>query len=79
MAQTRQDPALHHLDGDLDLGLVARLAHACRHDGGAVVGRHLLVGAVDPRLVATCGSDAGLEIVAVMCRPLLCAGPPASL
>ena len=54
MAQPGQYPSLNHLHGDLDnLGLVTRLAHPCRHDGGAVVlCGHLLIGAIDPRLVA---------------------------
>ena len=44
VAQPGQHPALHHLDGDLDLGLVARPAHPGRQHGGAVMRRHVLVG-----------------------------------
>ncbi len=64
VAQPGQDPALHDLDGNLDLGLVARLAHPRRQDRRAVVGGHVLVGPADARLVAAGRGDAGLEVVA---------------
>ncbi len=64
VAQAGQDPALDDLYPNLDLGLVARLADPGRHHGRAVVRRHLLVGAVDPGLIAAGGGDAGLEVVA---------------
>jgi hypothetical protein len=64
VAQPGQDPALDHLHPNLDLGLVAWLADARRYHRGAVVGCHLLVAAVDSRLVAASGGDAGLEVVA---------------
>ncbi len=62
--QPGQHPSLHDLDADLDLGLVARLAHPRRQDRRAVVGGHVLVGPADPRLVAAGCGDAGLEVVA---------------
>src|SRR3989454_7402094 len=52
IAQPRQNPSLNDENRRLDLGLVARLARPRRHDGGAVMGREILVGPVDPRLVA---------------------------
>ena len=64
VAQPRQDQALDDQHGDLDLGLVARLARPRRQDGRAVMGGEVLVGAVDARLVAAGGRDPGLEIVA---------------
>jgi hypothetical protein len=53
-----QDPSLDDLDADLDLGLVARLARSGRDHGGAVMGRHLGVGAVDVGLVEAGLGDA---------------------
>ena len=64
MAQARQDPALDDQHRDLDLGLVARLAHPRRQDRRAVVRGEILVGAIDPRLVAAGGGDAGFQVVA---------------
>jgi len=63
MAQPRQDPALHHLHADLDLGLVARLVGAGRHNRRAVVPRHLAIRPVHRRLVKAGAGDAGLEVV----------------
>jgi hypothetical protein len=48
VAEPGQDPTFDHLHRDLDLGFVAGLAHAGRHDGGAEVAGHLLLGRVDP-------------------------------
>ena len=62
--QTGQHPTLHDLDSDFDLGFVTRPPDAGRQDGGAVVAGHVLVGAVDPGLVAARGGHAGLEVVA---------------
>ncbi len=63
-AELGQYPSLHHQDGDFDFCLVARLAHARWHDRRAVMRRHILIGAIDPRLIAARGDDAGLEVVA---------------
>ena len=63
VAQTGQDPALDDLDGDLHLGLVARLSRPRRHDGGAVVGRHVGIGPVDLGIVKAGPDDAGLEVI----------------
>ena len=51
VAQAGQDPALDDLDGDLDLGLVARPARPGRQDRRAVVRGEVLVGPVQPGLV----------------------------
>ena len=64
IAQPRQNPSLNDENRRLDLGLVARLARPRRHDGGAVMGREILVGPVDPRLVAARRRHPGLQIVA---------------
>ena len=64
VAQPCQDPALHDLDADLHLGLVARLVGPGRHDGRTVVRRHLAIGPVHRRLVEAGAGDARLEIVA---------------
>ena len=63
VAQTRQDPALDDLHAPLDLGLVARLAHACRQDRHAIVLGELGVGAVQVRLVAMRPIHAALQVV----------------
>jgi hypothetical protein len=64
MANARQHPSLDDLNRDLDLGLVARLAHAGRqHDEAVVVGQ-VLIGSVDARLVARWLGHAGFQIVA---------------
>ena len=62
--QPRQNPALHDLNTDLDLCLVARLVWTRRHDRGAVVRRHVGVGAIDQRLVEAGARDPGLQVVA---------------
>ena len=49
VTQPRQDPALRDLDGDLDLGLVARLARPRRHDGRAVMGGEVLIDSLEAR------------------------------
>ena len=64
MPQPGQHPTLHELNRNLDLCLVARFAHPRRHDGGAVVRRHVGVAAVDAGFVATGRGDARLEVVA---------------
>src|ERR1700754_3088896 len=51
IAKTRQDPALYDLHPNLDLRLVAWLPRPCRYDRGAIVPRHLTVGALHARLV----------------------------
>ena len=52
IAQPRQNPSLDDKNRRLDLGFIARLAWPCRHDGGAVMGREILVSPVNPWLVA---------------------------
>ena len=47
IAQTRQDPALRDLDGDLNLRLVLWASRPRREDRGAVMARHLGVGSVE--------------------------------
>ncbi len=64
VAQPRQDPALHHLHADLDLCLVTRFVWTGRDDCGAVVRRHVGVGAVDRRLVEAGLGDPGPQVVA---------------
>ena len=64
IAQTRQDPALRDLDGDLNLGLVLWASRPRREDGGAVMARHLGVGSVETGIVAIGVGDGGLEIIA---------------
>ena len=64
IAQPGQHPSLHDLDSDFDLGFVSRPANTGRQNGRAVMAGHVLVRAADPRLIATSGGDAGLEVVA---------------
>ena len=64
VAKGHEDLALGDLHADLDLGLVARLAHAGGHDHASVVGGELGVGGVDLGLVAIRALDAGLQVVA---------------
>jgi hypothetical protein len=63
VAQGREDPALGHLDSDLDLGLVSRFARAGRDDGAAVVGGKIGIGAVELRLVSMRPIDCRLQVV----------------
>jgi len=56
IAQTRQDPALRDLDGDLNLRLVLWASRPRREDGGAVMARHLGVGSVETGIVALPGA-----------------------
>ena len=64
VAQPRQHKALHNLHRHFDLGLVARPPRTRGKDRGVVVLGQLLVGAVDPGLIAANRCDAGLEVVA---------------
>ena len=59
VTQPGQDEPLDDQHRDLDLGLVARPADPRRQHRGAVMRGHLLVGAVDARLVAAGRGDAG--------------------
>ena len=63
VAQPAQQPALDDEHGLLDLGLVARVSRPRRQDGGAVMGRHLGVGAVDLGVVEAGPDDRGLGVV----------------
>ena len=72
IAQTCQHPSLDDQNGDFDLRLIARLAHAGRQHDEAVVVSQILIGAIDAGLVARRLGDASLEIVALMCRSALC-------
>ena len=63
ITQASQDPTFDHLDTDFHLGLVSWLAWPCRHNRGAVVGRHVGIGAVDLGIVKAGPGDARLEIV----------------
>ena len=67
VAQPRHNPAFDDQHRTLDLGLVARLAWPRWHDGRAVMGGEVLVGAVYARLVSAGGGDPGLEVVADDC------------
>src|ERR1700722_10166896 len=64
VSQPRQHPTLHYLDSNFDFGLVARPPHPGWQHGCAIMAGHVLVGPANPRLIATCGGDACLEIVA---------------
>ena len=60
-AQLAEHEARDNADGGLDLGLVARAANARRkHDEAVVIGE-ILIGSVDPRLIARRLGDAGLD------------------
>ena len=59
VAQPGEDPALHDLDADLDLRLVARLVRPRRNHRRAVMRRHVGVGSVDRRLVEAGLGDPG--------------------
>ena len=64
IAQTRQNPALRDLDGDLNLRFVLRASRPGREDRGAVMARHLGVGSVETGIVAIGVGNSGLEIIA---------------
>ena len=63
MPQPRQNPALRHLDTDLDLGFVAGLGGPGRNDDRVVVLRPVAVGALDARFVAARDRDARAQLV----------------
>lgn len=63
MAQARQDPALHDLHPDLDLGLVFGFIRARRDHGHAVVRGHRRIGGIQVRFVAAGARYPGPEIV----------------
>jgi hypothetical protein len=64
VAQPGHHPPLDQQDRLLDLGLVARLVGPGGHDAGPIVPGHLLVGAVDRRLVSVGLGHPRLEVVA---------------
>jgi len=57
------DPALDQQDRSFDLCLVPRLAGPRRQNGGAVMGSHVGIAAVDLRLAEARADHAGLEVV----------------
>ncbi len=63
MAQTGEDPALHHLHAGFDLGLVLRLPGSGRQDHGIVVLGELGRGPIEFGLVAAWPGDQGTGIV----------------
>ena len=56
VAEDRQDLALGDLDGRFGLGLVSGAARTSGKDGRAVMAGHLLMAAIEARLV-TAGTD----------------------
>ena len=64
MAQTGQDEPVHDQYRDFNLDLVPRAAHPGRQHRRAVMGGHLLIGAVDPGLVAAGRRHPGAQVVA---------------
>jgi hypothetical protein len=64
VAEPGEDPALGHQHPGLDFRLVAGLGWPGGEDGGAVVLRELLVGALQPWLVPAGQADAALELIA---------------
>ena len=52
VAQSHQNPALHHLNGGFDLAFVLRVVGPCGQHGGAVVPRKVVHRLVGPGLVA---------------------------
>jgi len=75
MPEPRQDPALGHQHARLDFRFVPSLPGPGRQDHGAGMLGELLVGALEPGLVATGNGDAALELIALMCPPRLCGRP----
>ena len=63
VAQLGDDKASRDLDPNFDLSFVPGPIRPCRQNGGAVVGRHLGVGAIDRWLVEAGFGDARAEIV----------------
>ena len=63
MPEPRQDPALGHQHARLDFRFVPSLPGPGRQDHGAGMLGELLVGALEPGLVATGHRDAALELV----------------
>ena len=64
VSQLGQNEPLDDQHRGLDFCLVARVSDTARQDRRAVMGRHFLIGAVDPGLVAAGGGDARAQIVA---------------
>lgn len=51
VAQAGQNPAFDHLDADLDLGLIARLAHSGGQYADPIMGGPVLVSGIDVRFI----------------------------
>ena len=63
MPQRRQYPALDNTHGVFDLRFVARFSRPGGQDGDAVMLRHLVIRAIEIRLIAACPRDAGTWII----------------
>ena len=55
--------AFHDADGVFDLGFIARLVGPGGQDRDAVMLRHLVIGAVEIRLITACPRDSGTRVV----------------
>ena len=63
IAKTREDPALGHLHGDLDLGLDSWLPRTRRQNRSHVMARPLVERPLHAGVVLACDRDGGLELV----------------
>jgi len=63
MPERGQDPTLHDADGVFDFGFIARFIGPGGQDRNAVVLSHLVIGAVEIRLIAACPRDSGTRVV----------------
>ena len=63
LAQSGDDPALHHLHRAFHFGFVARLSRAGRQDGDAVMRGHIVVGGVQIGFVAAGFAHSRLGVV----------------
>jgi len=63
MAQTREDPALHHQHTGFNLRFITRPTYPRRQDRRAVMRRQIAVGRVDPRLIPVRPQHTGAQVV----------------
>ena len=63
MPQRGQYPAFHHAERHSPLWLCPSACGPRRHDGDAVVLGHLVIGAVEIRLIAAGAVDAGARVI----------------
>src|SRR6266536_4990878 len=63
MPESSQYPAFYNADGVFDFGFIARFVGSGRQDRDAVMLSHLVIGAVEVRLIAARPRDSGTGVV----------------